>query len=88
MRLDDGHDMEATMMAHNAGWQKACLKFNKTKLERLQGKSSAEAVAHISSAVHTCSSCNKVDLTFLCDTPPIHQQALHASMNVPPMILI
>ena len=88
--LDDGHGMEATMMAHNAGWHKTChLKFNKTKIKHLQGKSGAEAIAHISSAVHTGTSCSKVDLT---KKPPvfsaIHQQALHASMNVPPMILI
>ena len=62
------------MMTHNADWHKKChLKFNKTKLERLQGKSSAKVMTHISSVVHTCSSCSKVDLTeatcFLCDTP-------------------
>ena len=62
------------MMAHNAGWHKTChLKCNKTKPEHLQGKSIAEVMAHTSSAVHTRSSCSKVDLTeapcFFCDTP-------------------
>ena len=66
--------MVATMITHNAGWHKTCcLKFNKTKLEHLGKKSSAEVTAHISSAVHTRSSCSKVDLTeatcILCAIP-------------------
>ncbi len=57
------HGMAATLMAHNASWHKTChLKFNKTELERLQGQSSAEVMAHISSAV-TISSSSKFDLT-------------------------
>ena len=69
------------MMAHNAGWHKTCrLKFNKTKLEHLQGKFSAEAMAHTSSTIAKWTS----------QRPPvfsvIHQQALHASMNIPLMI--
>ena len=76
-------------MAHNAGWHKTChLKCNKTKLEHLQGKST-EVMSHTSSAVHT----HILAVAKLTtQRPPIfsvkHQQALHISMNVPPMILI
>ena len=38
-RLDDGDGIEATIMRHNACWHKACrVKFNQTKLERLERK--------------------------------------------------
>ena len=38
-QLDDGDGIEATLMRHLAGLHKTCsLKFNQTKLERLQKK--------------------------------------------------
>ena len=45
-QLDDGDGIEATLMRHHAGWHKTCrLKFNQTKLERLQ-KKTKEKLAH------------------------------------------
>ena len=38
-QLDDGDGIEAALMRHHAGWHNTCgLKFNQTKLERLQKK--------------------------------------------------
>ena len=38
-QFDDGYGIEATLMKHCAGWHKTYrLKFNQTKLERLQKK--------------------------------------------------
>lgn len=73
-RLDDGDGIEATMMKHHASWHKTCrLKFNETKLQRLQNKSTDEGKASASSAMLTRSSLGKVDLKdalcFLCDEP-------------------
>ena len=71
--LNDGDGIEVTMVAHRASWHKTCrLRFNQTKLERLQRKST-EVKAGTSSTVHTRSSHSKVNLKyatcFLCDGP-------------------
>lgn len=71
-RLDDGDGIEATLMRHRAGWHKKCrLKFNQTKLERLQKKSEENVGTPLS--VHTRSNQGTVDLTeakcFLCNEP-------------------
>ena len=70
-QLDDGNGIEATLMRHLAGWHKTCsLKFNQTKLERLQ-KKTKEKIG--TSAVHTRSSHSSIDLKddkcFLCNKP-------------------
>ena len=71
-QLDDGDGIEATLMRHHAGWHKTChLKFNLTKLERLQ--KTKEKIG--TSAVHTCSNHSSIDLkddkclSFLCNKP-------------------
>jgi hypothetical protein len=41
--IDDGDGIEATLMRHHACWHKTCrLKFNQTKLERLEMRSTVE----------------------------------------------
>ena len=70
-QLDDGDGIEATLMKHHAGWYKTCrLKFNQTKLERLQ-KKTKEKIG--TSAIHTRSSHSSIDLKddkcFLCNKP-------------------
>ena len=66
----DGDGIEATLMRHHAGWYKTCrLKFNQTKLERLQKRTKEK----ISSVVNTHSSHTSIDLKddkcFLCERP-------------------
>jgi len=70
-QLDDGDGIEATLMRHRAGWHKTCrLKFNQTKLERLQKRTKEKTS---SSVVHTRSSHGSLDLKddkcFLCEMP-------------------
>ena len=70
-RLDDGDDIEATFATHVARWHKSCrLKFNQTKLDRLQKKSSETSKAGTSATMNRRSSHYKIDLKepicFLC----------------------
>ena len=70
-QLDDGDGIEATLMRHLAGLHKTCsLKFNQTKLERLQKKLKKKLKKKL---VHTRSSHSSIDLKddkcFLCNKP-------------------
>ncbi len=85
-RLDDGDDIEATLMRHSAQWHKACrLRVNQTKLERLETKSKESDVETCPSAVTTRSRQDRVDLTeavcFLCNQPAgsdvLHRACTH-----------
>lgn len=72
-RLDEGNGIEATLKAHSASWHKSCrLKFNQTKLERLQ-KKQADQNSNTSSAVHTRGSQSSVKVSdcvcFFCEKP-------------------
>ena len=73
-RLYEGDGIEAPLMRHQAGWHKTCyLKFNQTKLKRLQKKSVAVKEKTDIRGVHTRSSQGEIDLTeskyFLCEEP-------------------
>ena len=68
-QLDEGDGIEATMMRNHAGWHKICrIKFNQTKLDRLQKRTKEKTS---SSVVHTRSSHDCIDLKddkcYLCE---------------------
>ena len=85
-RVNDGDGIEATLRRHNARWHKACrLKFNQTKLERLELSIKSKNVKICAPAVTTRSRHDKVDLTeavcFLCNEPAgsatLHRACTH-----------
>ena len=59
-RLDNGDDIEATLMRQQALWHKACwLKFNQTKLDQLNKK---VVLVEDPLSMQTCSIQSKVEL--------------------------
>lgn len=79
--LNDGDGIEATLTRHHAGWHKSCrLKFNQTKLERLQRKSIQEVKLPLPTR---SSSFEAVDLTevncFFCDKPAGSEKLFNAA---------
>lgn len=81
-RLDDGEGIEATLMKHCACWHKTCrLKFNQTKLDRLNKKEKHETISTRSQGVQTRSSTDVIDakkeICFFCGEPPESDEAFH-----------
>ena len=77
-RIDDGDEFEATMIRHQTCWHKTChLKFNQTKLDRLNEKLAQEKN---SQGIQTCSTHETIDLKdaicIFCDQPT-GSKALH-----------
>ena len=81
-RLDDGEGIEATLMKHCACWHKTCrLKFNQTKLDRLNKKEKHESIPTMSQGVQTRSSTDAIDakneICFFCGEPPEPDEPFH-----------